>query len=106
MRHFIEILSTDTQKDSQGFATKNDTVLTKVRAYKESRHGNEKWRNRAAFSEANTLFRFRVIPNLTITTAMFIHCNDEHYNIISIDDVHGRGMYVEVLCEKITPSKG
>jgi len=104
MRHFIEIISTEPDKDSQGFGMKSDCVIAKVRAYKESRHGNEKWRNRAAFTTANTLFRFRRIPNITVTTAMQIHCDGEKYNIISTEDVHGRKMYVEILCETVNPS--
>ena len=106
MRHFIEILSTESQKDSHGFTTSTDTVLAKIRAYKETRHGNTAWRNRAAFSNANALFRFRTIPRITITTAMFIRSDDERYNIISVEDIRGRSMYVEVLAELVTPSKG
>jgi len=106
MRHFIEIVSPEHQKDSQGFAAGSDTILAKGRAYKEQRRGSKAWQNRAAFSSANALFRFRTIPGLIVTTAMFIICDNERYNIVSVEDVHGRGMYIEVLCEKVTPSKG
>jgi len=106
MRHFIEIVTTEAQKDSQGFAAGTDTILANARAYKEQRRGNKAWQNRAAFTTADVLFRFRIIPGLTVTTSMFIICGNERYNIVSVEDSHGRGMYVEVLCEKITPSKG
>ena len=106
MRHFIEIIATEPDKDSMGFTAQGDSVLAKVRAYKESRHGSEKWRNRAAFSTANTLFRFRSIPSMTVTTAMFILCDGDKYNIISVEDERGRGLYIEALCEKIESSKG
>ena len=106
MRHFIEIISTEPHKDSMGFASQGEVRLAKIRAYKETRHGNAAWRNRAAFSNANALFRFRTIPGLTVTTAMFIRSDDERYNIISVEDIRGRGMYVEVLCEIVTPTKG
>ena len=49
MRHFIEIISTEPDKDFMGFTKQGDSVLAKVRAYKESRHGSTAWRNRAAF---------------------------------------------------------
>jgi head-tail adaptor len=106
MRHFIEIITTEPDKDSMGFASQGEYVIASVRAYKESRHGNTAWRNRAAFSTANALFRFRVIPNITITTAMFIRCDGERYNIISVEDVRERGMYIECLAEKTEPTKG
>lgn len=106
MRHTIEIISTESSKDHQGVTKRDEIVLKTVRAYKESQHGNEKWRNRAAFSMSDTLFRFRTIPNFKVTTSMYIKCDGERYNIFSVEDVRGRGMYVEVLSEKTSPSKG
>ena len=97
MSSFIEIVSNEPVKDSEGFVINGSMTLASVRAYKEERHGNEKWANRAAFSTATVLFRFRKIPGLTVTTAMFIVCGDERYNIISVEDIKGRGMYVEAL---------
>ena len=89
-------------KDAEGFATKTDNVLTSIRAYREGRHGSQKWVNRAAFSEATDLFQFRVIPSLTVTTAYVILCGDERFEITSVEDVKGRGMYIEVLVKKVT----
>lgn len=88
--------------DAEGFATKTDNVLTSIRAYREGRHGSQKWVNRAAFSEATDLFQFRVIPSLTVTTAYVILCGDERFEITSVEDVKGRGMYIEVLVKKVT----
>jgi head-tail adaptor len=87
------------------FAEKGDVILASVRAYKEDKHGSEKWANRAAFSQASALFRFRRIPNLEITTDLVLVCSDGRYNIISVEDVKGRGMYIEVLAEKVKSSK-
>lgn len=101
---FIDIISTEPVKDDEGFVNTGDTVLASVRAYKEDRHGNEKWANRAAFSTATALFRFRKLPDLTITTSLYITCADGRYRIHSVEDIKGRGMYVEVLAEKIEPT--
>ncbi|MBS3885938.1 MAG: head-tail adaptor protein [Dethiobacter sp.] len=98
---FIDIISTVPVKDSEGFAVTGDTILTSVRAYKEDRRGNEKWANMAAFSEASALFRFRKIPALVLTAQMVIVCDDGRYNILSVEDVRGRGMYLEVLAKKV-----
>ena len=91
-------------KDAEGFATKADRVLASVFAYREGRHGSQKWVNRAAFSEATDLFRFRVIPGLTVSTAHVIVCGEDRFEITSVEDVKGRGMYIEVLAKKVTPS--
>ena len=96
----IDIISTAPVKDADGFVTNGDHIVASIRAYKEDRHGNEKWANMAAFSEATALFRFRKIPSVEITTSLFIVCGDEQYRIISAEDVRGRGMYIEVLAEK------
>ena len=88
-------------KDAEGFATKADQVLVSVFAYREGRHGSQKWVNRAAFSEATDLFRFRVIPGLAITTEHVILCDGERYEITSVEDVKKRGMYLEALAKRI-----
>ncbi len=104
MNTFVDVISTEPVKDSEGFATVGDTILASVRAYREERHGNEQWANRAAFSTATALFRFRKIPGIVITTAIVLVCDDGRYNITSVEDVSGRGMYVEVLAEKVIAS--
>ena len=93
-------------KDAEGFATKTDMVLATVHAYREGRHGSQKWVNRAAFSEATDLFRFRTIPGLTVTMEHVILCDDERYEITSVEDMKGRGMYLEVLAKKEAAARG
>ena len=101
MNKFIEIVTASPTKDAEGFTTSGDTVLANIRAYKEDRHGNERWANMAAFSAASSLFRFRAIPGLTVETSHFIVCGGERFRILSVEDVKGRGMYVEALAEKL-----
>ena len=101
MNKFIEILTAAPTKDAEGFTNPGDTVLASVRAYKEDRHGTERWANMAAFSAATSLFRFRAIPGLSVDTSLFIVCKGERFRILSAEDVKGRGMYVEVLAEKL-----
>jgi head-tail adaptor len=104
MNTFIDIITTAPIKDAEGFVTKGDTVLASVRAYKEQQHGSEKWANMAAFSEATAMFRFRKIPGVAIDTTLFIADAEGRYNIVSVDDVRGRGMYVEVMAKEVKAS--
>ncbi|AWW25951.1 head-tail adaptor protein [Acetobacterium sp. KB-1] len=104
MKTQIDLITLEPIKDEQGFATTGETIVSSVRAYKEDRNGNESWKNRAVFSKASALFRFRAIPSLTVTTNMIIACESGRYNIISVENVKGRGMYLEVLCEKVEVS--
>jgi head-tail adaptor len=106
LNSFIIIGCDEPSKDAEGFAVNTGKPLASVRAYKETRHGNEAWKNRAAFSSATTLFRFRRIPGLTVTTAMHIEYENQRYNIVSVDDVRNRCMYIEVLAELVTASEG
>ena len=102
MNTLISIAQEEVTKDTEGFATKTDQVIRSVFAYREGRHSSQKWVNRAAFSEATDLLRFRVIPGLTVTTAHVILCGDARFSITSVEDVQGRGMYLEVLAKKVT----
>ena len=102
----ISIVQEVVTKDTEGFATKTDNILVSVHAYREGRHGSQKWVNRAAFSEATDLFRFRTIPGLTVTTEHVILCDGTRYEITSVEDVKGRGMYFEILAKKEAASRG
>jgi head-tail adaptor len=106
MQTIIEIYETTPIKDNEGFVTKQDQLLTITRAYKEDRHGSEAWKNRASFTSATSLFRFRKPRDFDLTTNHEIVCKGKRYNIISVEDKMERGMYVEVLAEKTTSSKG
>lgn len=104
MNTLIDIVEKVTIKDAEGFRTEVDNIVASVRAYREGRHGNEKWANRAQFSEATDLFCFRRIPNVTVTTAMVVVNNEGRFKITSVEDVKGRGMYIEVLAKEVKPS--
>lgn len=106
MNCFIELVSARKAKDAEGFATTvYDTVAT-IRAYREGRHGSQRWANLAAFSQATDLFRFRCIPGVTITTAHTLRCGSDTFDITSVEDVKGRGMYTEVLAKKVVSTVG
>ena len=104
MNTFIDLVEKQKVLDDEGFSTITDVVEASVRAYREGRHGSEKWANRSTFTDATDLFRFRVIPEVKVTTAMVLVCEDGRYEITSVEDVKGRGMYVEVLAKEVVSS--
>lgn len=104
MNAFIDIVERVTIKDDEGFKTEVDNIVASVKAYREGRHGNEKWANRASFSEATDLFCFRCIPGIIVTTTMVIVCDGGRFEITSVEDVKGRRMYTEVLSKVVKPS--
>ena len=106
MNTFIDITAVVKAKDSEGFSVDTEEILASVRAYREGRHGTQKWANLAAFSEATDLFRFRIIPGVTVTTEHFIVCEDGRFEITSVEDVRGRGMYTEALAKKVVSTIG
>ena len=106
MNGFADIVKTRQVKDSEGFIQSENEVLASVRVYREGRHGSQRWANLAAFSEATDLFCFRCIPGLTVTTDQFLICDDCRYDIVSVEDVKGRGMYIELLAKKEVPTVG
>lgn len=104
MNAFIYITKKVITTDDEGFKVEIDEVLASVRAYREGRHGSEKWANMAAFSTSTDIFRFRVIPGLEVTTDMRILCDGHAFEITSVENVKGRGMYLEVLASEVTRS--
>lgn len=100
----IQITQKQVTLDDEGFQTESNVVVATVRAYREGRHGSEKWANRAAFSEATDLFRFRTIPGVKISTDMRLICGDSVFEITSVEDVKGRRMYIEALAKEVKPS--
>ena len=106
MDTLIDIVEQRKALDSDGFSSMQDATVASVRAYREGRHGSEKWANMAAFSEATDLFRFRVIPGVTVTPAMSLVCGDARFQITSVEDVRGKGMYIEVMAKAVNSSSG
>lgn len=100
----IQITQKQVTLDGEGFQTESNVVVATVRAYREGRHGSEKWANRAAFSEATDLFCFRTIPGVKISTDMRLFCDGTVFEITSVEDVKGRGMYIEALAKEVQPS--
>lgn len=100
MSEHIDLIQPVVTKDAAGFATTSDEVIASVRAYMEVRHASGAWVNRAAYSEADALFRIRVIPGLRVSEAMEIACASGRY---VIDAVECFGRYVEILAHRIEP---
>lgn len=100
----IQITQKRVTLDDEGFQTESDAIVAEVRAYREGRHGSEKWANRAAFSEATDLFRFRTIPGVRISTDMRLFCDGSVFEITSVEDMKSRGMYIEALAKEVQPS--
>ena len=53
--------------------------------------------------EATDLFRFRVIPGVSVTTDLALLCDGDRFEITSVEDVKGRGMYLEVMAKVVKP---
>lgn len=103
MNTFIDLVKKEVSVDAEGFKSEKEVTLASVRAYREGRHGSERWANMAAFSEATDLFRFRVIPGVSVTTDLALLCDGDRFEITSVEDVKGRGMYLEVLVQEVKP---
>ncbi len=103
MNAFIDIIRRVSLRDAEGFSIASDEIVASVRAYREGRHGSEIWANRAAFSEATDLFRFRCIPGVEVTPAMIVQSAGGRFEVTSVENVKGRGMYLEVLAKEVKP---
>lgn len=103
MNTFIDLVKKEVSVDAEGFNSEKEVTQASVRAYREGRHGSERWANMAAFWEATDLFRFRVIPGVSVTTDLALLCDGDRFEITSVEDVKGRGMYLEVMAKVVKP---
>ena len=100
------IVIKNTQVDNEGFANDQEIIMASVHVYKEGRHGSTRWANLAAFSEATDLFRMRKIPYLNIRPGMVILCDGDTFEILSVENIKGRGLYLEILAKKVNSIHG
>lgn len=49
MNTVIELIDQQMTTDAEGFSVTSEILLAKVRAYREDRHGNTLWANRAVW---------------------------------------------------------
>lgn len=101
MTGFVDIIKKTKTQDSDGFTATSETVVQTVRCYREGRHGSIRWANLAAFSEATDLFRIRTIPGFELTREYLLMIDGERFEILSVEDVKGRGLYLELLAKRI-----
>lgn len=106
MNGFLTILKKEYKTDDEGFRTESEDVVAQVRCYREGRHGSYRWANLAAFSEATDLFRFRTIPHFRFSTDFILIYNGERFKPLSVEDVKGRRLYVEVLAKRMVSTGG
>ena len=107
MNTTIDIITTEPYKDAEGFVTRGDRILATVKSYKETRNTTARWERiigSAAFANVAAFFRFRKISGLDVKASHFIADSEGRYNIVSAEDVRGKGMYVEALCERLEGS--
>lgn len=45
-------------------------------------------------------------PGVEVSTKLFLLCEGCRYDITSVEDVKGRGMYVEILAKKVVAANG
>lgn len=106
MNKKAKICTIQNKIDSEGFSRPCVLVLAEVRVFVEEQHGSERWANLAAISEATNIFKLRVIPGLVITTKHYIIYKETKYNILSVENIKGRNMYLEILAKKVEESNG
>lgn len=101
MRNNIKILAPGHSSDAAGFHTDQPVLKSTVRAAVEHRHATSAWVNRAAFTKATTMFRFRAHPGWRVDERDLIEFENCTYFIDSVEIIGNR--YVEVLAHHTSP---
>lgn len=103
MREQISIKSRVIVIDAEGFQTEVLTEVLSTRAEWESQHATTVWKNRASFTDATDCFYIRK-PAVEIKDDMVIECGAETFEITSVDEIKGRGLWLEILARRSVPS--
>lgn len=93
-------------KDEYGFKSYTLEPLATVPCYRERRNGSLKWTNDATFAEATDLFQFRAVPGVEFTTDHVIECGGDHFTPLSVEDIKGRGVYIQTPARKVVSTSG
>lgn len=101
MKHQLQILTPTVSTDSAGFHIKSTELKARVQAAVEHRHATSSWVNRAAFTQATILFRFRTHPEWTVDERDLIDYQGILWAIDSIEIIGSR--YIEVLAHRKDP---
>lgn len=101
MRHQIQIYTPGHATDTAGFHTDTPILKATVRAAVEHRHATSAWVNRAAFTKATTMFRFRLHPKWQVDERDLIEFEGRTFFIDSVEIIGSR--YVEVLAHHTSP---
>lgn len=101
LREHITIHQPIIATDSAGFTTRELVEVARVQAYVEQRRATSAWVNRAAYTNATTLFRIRTIPGITLDERVVITWRGQVFEVDSMEDLRGR--YVEILARRTTP---
>ena len=105
MNGFADIVETRQVKDSEGFTHSEDEVLASVRVYREGRHAVSAGRT-SPHSAKRPTCPLSVYSGADGHYRPLLICDDGCYDIVSVEDVKGRGMYIEVLAKKEVPTVG
>lgn len=100
----ITIFETEVATNASGFQETRYLPIATTRAFVEARHATSAWVNRAAFSKATHLFRLRMIPDLEVITGLVIEAGGKRFTVENVEDVRGRGRYLEILAKLVEPA--
>lgn len=101
MKHQLQVLTPTMSTDASGFHSRSTKLKASVQAAVEHRHATSSWVNRAAFTQATILFRFRTHPQWAVDERDLIDYHGTLWAIDSIENIGSR--YIEVLAHRKDP---
>jgi len=97
----VTILQKVRTKDAEGFTSQTLNVVSTVRCYHEGREGKLLQANLATFTEATDLFQIAKPADFTLSRAYVLECGGKRYEILSVDPLKGRDLYLQVIAKSI-----
>lgn len=97
MNNQITFIQKVKSKDNDGFAVFENKKIGMARAYVQEKNSTEKWANKTILNDASAIFTIRFDKTLKIDRTMMIEFNGDLYEIINIENIRQKNMYVEII---------
>ena len=95
-----------TEIDDEGIEVNKWSIVNELWCSVENRSGSQKWGEGRYDSEVTTLFTYWWVPGVEITPAMRLRYRGDPYDIISVDNIRGENIEVEIRASKKDRAQG
>ncbi|MBQ3265066.1 MAG: head-tail adaptor protein [Ruminococcus sp.] len=98
----LTILQKVKKQDDDGFTSQTETAVATVPCYHERRDASTRWDHLTTFAEVTDLFQIKKLPEVELSRSYLIEHGGDRFEILYIEPIKGRGVYLQILARCIS----